>query len=238
MLKRIISEFIHKKPVNEITIEKLVNKEKLYFLYQYRKEDGTFDYDEYRRIQIEGNKSKIGNIWVVEENIKFLSNYIKTLMPKPSFGICHGTRRGKEQEWFSKYLNCKVLGTEISDTALQFPNTIQWDFHEVKPEWIHSLDFIYSNSFDHSYDPEMCLRKWMTCLNKNGICIIEHSRLHGLDGANELDPFGAELYFMPYLIAKWSKGSFFVRELLDAPCKNSAGEALSFIIIQNLNESK
>ena len=26
-------------------------------------------------------------------------------------------------------------------------------FPEVKPEWIGKADFIYSNSFDHSYDP-------------------------------------------------------------------------------------
>ena len=73
------------------------------------------------------------------------------------FGICHGTRRGKEQEWFRKYLGCGVIGTEISDTVEQFPHTIEWDFHETKAEWINSADFIYSNSLDHSYDPKKCL---------------------------------------------------------------------------------
>ncbi|MBK6621188.1 MAG: hypothetical protein IPG32_10020 [Saprospirales bacterium] len=51
-------------------------------------------------------------------------------------------------------MNCEVIGTEISDSASKFSHTIEWDFHEVKPEWIGRADFIYSNSFDHSYDPE------------------------------------------------------------------------------------
>ncbi|MEJ0015745.1 MAG: hypothetical protein WDN25_04115 [Acetobacteraceae bacterium] len=46
-----------------------------------------------------------------------------------------------------------MLGTEISDTATQSSTTIQWDFHEVKPEWLNSVDFIYSVSWDHRYDP-------------------------------------------------------------------------------------
>ena len=36
-----------------------------------------------------------------------------------------------------------MIDTEISETAEQFPNTIQWDFHKVKPEWLSSVDFIY-----------------------------------------------------------------------------------------------
>ena len=105
-----------------------IDKINRFELYEYRKSDGTFDYESYRKTQIAGNKRKIENIWVLEENIEFLSSYIKKNVGDIKFGLCHGTRRGKEQEWFSKYLNCNVIGTEISDTAKYFPNTIQWDF--------------------------------------------------------------------------------------------------------------
>ena len=105
-----------------------------FVLHRYLNSDGSFDYEKYRKIQEDGNKRKINKVWVNEENVAFLSNYIKSLIPSPQFGICHGTRRGKEQEWFRKYLSCEVIGTEISDTAENFPYTIQWDFHEVKPE--------------------------------------------------------------------------------------------------------
>lgn len=203
-----------------------------FVLYTYLKKDGSFDYGKYRRIQEEGNIQKIDNVWVIEENIAFLSDYIKGVIQSPRFGICHGTRRGKEQEWFRKYLGCEVIGTEISDIAGTFPHTIRWDFHETKPEWIDAVDFIYSNSFDHSYDPEKCLNAWMACVRKGGICIIEHSSEHEPRGASELDPFGADIIQMPYLITAWGKGRYGVRQLLDAPAKSDDIRYLRFVVIQ------
>ncbi len=199
-------------------------------LYRYCKPDGSFDYERYREVQILGNKRKIANVWVLEENIAFLANYIQKTQGKVEFGICHGTRRGKEQEWFRKHLGCEVIGTEISDTATDFPHTIQWDFHEVKPEWIDAADFIYSNSFDHSYDPKKCLNAWMSCVKKGGICILEHTSGH--EKATKLDPFGAHITQMPYLILTWGEGRFFVREILTAPAKGDAIHYSHFLIIQ------
>jgi len=136
-------------------------------------------------------------------------------------GICHGTRRGQEQKWFSEKLNADVFGTEISDTACSFPKTLQWDFHEVKEEWLGQFDFIYSNSFDHSYDPQKCLNSWMSCLKSGGLCIIEHSSLHTPKGVTELDPFGVSLEYFPYLVLSWAKGAYFVTDILDAPNHNT-----------------
>lgn len=201
-------------------------------LYQYRKSDGSFDYEKYRQTQVAGNKRKIDNVWVLEENIEFLANYLNNTIGDIEFGLCHGTRRGKEQEWFRKHLNCNVIGTEISDTAEQFPNTIQWDFHEVKPEWIDAVDFIYSNSFDHSYDPQNCLKAWMTCVKKGGVCILEHTSGH--EHATELDPFGADISFMPYLVLTWGEGEFCVREILNAPTKPESLKYIQYLIIERL----
>jgi len=202
-------------------------------LYRYLKADGSFDYERYVKIQIEGNRSKINKIWVLEENIVFLSDYIKKIIGTPKFGICHGTRRGEEQEWFRKYLECEVIGTEISNTAEQFLNTIQWDFHETKPEWIDATDFIYSNSFDHSYDPEKCLNAWMSCIKLDGLCILEHSSAH--TGSGELDPFGADIAQLLFLITIWGKGKFYVRQIIKAPIKPNSVSYLYFIIIQRAN---
>jgi hypothetical protein len=71
-------------------------------LYSYFKQDGSFDYEKYRQVQQEGNRRKLDYIWVKEDNIEFLSRYIKSVIPDSHCGICHGTRRGKEQEWFRK----------------------------------------------------------------------------------------------------------------------------------------
>lgn len=203
-----------------------------YKLHPYLRVDGSFDYELYRRIQSAGNQRKLDQVWVLEENIEFLSNHIKKHLGETRFGLCHGTRRGREQAWFQKYLGCEVVGTEISDTADQFPNTIQWDFHKTKDEWIDSVDFIYSNSFDHSYDPEGCLNAWMGCVRPGGLCILEHSSAHGPGGVNELDPFGAHLAIMPYLVTTLGGGRYGVHELLEAPAKPESVARLTFIVIR------
>ena len=207
---------------------------------KYLKEDGYYlfehdDYAKYKEIQEEGNKRKINYVWVEEENMNFLADTIKEKIGSPIFGICHGTRRGLEQKWLSEKLNCKVIGTEISETAIDFPNTIQWDFHEVKKEWISNVDFIYSNSFDHTYKPKECINSWMSCLKPNGLCILEHSSNHKPSHVRSLDCFISDVKFMPYLICKWSNGKFGVTDIITAPKAINDRHQAYFIIIRNFN---
>ena len=152
-------------------------------------------YNEYKDYQVAANKRKNNWIFVNHECIEMLADYLLDELGEGNikFGICHGCRRGLEQKWFSEELKCHVIGTEISSTASNFPNTIEWDFHNIKGEWINQCDFIYSNSFDHSYDPEYCLDQWMKCLKPNGLCIIEWTQFHDINTANKTDPFGANL---------------------------------------------
>ena len=205
-------------------------EERRYQLYQYS------GYEQYKKIQVACNKEKLtAGQWVVKKNIAFLSEYLKKrIHHKLSFGICHGTRSGVEQKWFREYLpDCRVIGTEISDTAKQFPFTIEWDFHHVKLKWLRSVDFIYSNAFDHSYDPERCFVSWMSCIRPGGICIIEHSSGH--ENITEMDPFGAHIKNMPYLIEQWSNGRYRVHEIIQAPVKSPNLKYLCFIIIKKFN---
>jgi hypothetical protein len=197
-------------------------------VHRYVKPDGSFDYERYRAVQEEGNRKKLGSVFVREEDIRFLADYLLRKLGSVSFGLCHGTRRGMEQAWFRQHTGAEVIGTEISETATQFPPTIQWDFHAVKPDWIGACDFIYSNSFDHSYDPEACLRAWVSCLKPDGICILEHSSLH--EKATFLDTFGAKLAVMPYLICLWGKGDFAVHEVVPAP--QSKGRETHFLMVR------
>ena len=146
------------------------------------------DNEAYRKSQELGNARKIGNVWAREGDIEMLSAWLRENVPGLRFGICHGTRRGKEQEWFRKHLGIDVIGTEIASTANQFPHTIQWDFHDAKDEWINAVDFVYSNSFDHSHSPQQCLDTWMACVRGDGVCIIEWTQGHA-KGGNRFDPF-------------------------------------------------
>lgn len=136
-------------------------------------------YDEYVKAQVNGNLEKFqSHSYVSRSIIEIIVNYINESRLVPSFGLCHGTRRGREQKYFMELFQelgqeVNVLGTEISHTANLFENTIEWDFNNAKPEWIGTTDFIYSNSFDHSFDPRITIDTWMSCLTEDGFCFIE-----------------------------------------------------------------
>ena len=204
-----------------------------FVLNRYLSPDGGFDYARYKAVQTAGNRRKIDQVFATEANIDVLAGYLRRKLGHVDKGLCHGTRRGLEQAWFTQRLpGCEVWGTEISDTAEQFPKTIQWDFHEAKPEWLGAMDFIYSNSLDHAYDPEKALNAWMSCLRPGGLTLLEHSDLHGAAAATELDPFGADLSMMPYLIARWAKGRYALVDLLAAPA--DGGPHTHFLCLQRL----
>ncbi|MBD3170987.1 hypothetical protein GF326_00805 [Candidatus Bathyarchaeota archaeon] len=158
------------------------------------------NFEEYKQVQEEGNIKKLHCVFANEKVIDEISKYIKWRIPNASFGICHGTRRGVEQQLFIEKTSAKVIGTEISSTATQFPNTIQWDFHDIKKEWEGAVDFVYSNALDHSYDPGHALSQWIKCLNNDGLCFIEYTKYSKM--SSKLDPFGANLDEVKHLIEK------------------------------------
>ena len=141
-------------------------------------------YEEYVKVQTAANILKINNVWVNETSIKA----IYKLNPMIGSIICHGTRNGAEQKLFKKYYPAAyVIGTEISTTATQFPDTIEHDFHEVKKDYVDKFDIVYSNSFDHSYDPQKCLETWIGQLTKGGLLCIDVAQ--GVENVSrEMDP--------------------------------------------------
>ena len=132
------------------------------------------------------HKNHTEYVWVEEGELKLLTNHIKNNIKNPSFGLCHGVRNGWEVSKLKELLNINVIGTDISPTANEFENVIQWDFHETNEDW-NNVDFIYSNSFDHSYDPQKCLDVWMDSINrKTGVCYIHwmNSNFRKMDAAD------------------------------------------------------
>ena len=96
-----------------------------------------------------------------------------------------------------------MIGTDISETANDYDNSIVHDFHDEKKEWIENFDFVYSNSLDQSYDPEKALNTWINQVKKDRYVIIEHSDQHGVISSGKMDPFGVEANFFPYLLTEW-----------------------------------
>lgn len=162
------------------------------------------DYETYRAVQTEGNRAKLECQFVNKGHVERLSNHLIDDLGVVRFGICHGTRRGKEQRWFRKLLGhgAEVLGTEISDTATTFPNTVQWDFHDPNPDWEGRADFVYSNSWDHAFDPARAFRTWAGQLRPGGVLLLDHTRDHGPGRTDALDPFGATIEALTELMSR------------------------------------
>lgn len=153
------------------------------------------DYETYKAVQTAGNKAKIRRQFVKESHIKRLCDFLAGHLGTVNFGLCHGTRRGAEQAWFTANLaNAPtVIGTEISDTAAQFPATVQWDFHDINPEWTGKADFVYSNSWDHAFDPQRAFSAWIDALRPGGLLLLDHTKDQSPETTNALDPFGATI---------------------------------------------
>lgn len=133
--------------------------------YEYK------DYNQYKIAQIRANTAKLDKVWAAKETFEQIKNY----HGNAESILCHGARNGKEITFFKEqYSNAKIIGTDISNTANMFENMVEWDFHHVNKDWINSFDIVYTNSFDHCFDPEKALTTWLGQLTENGKIYIEH----------------------------------------------------------------
>jgi len=157
-------------------------------VYRYK------SYAAYKKAQVKANRDKLAKSWVKPYVVDLICERIIGVNPRPAFGLCHGTRRGEEQKLFRTRLGCEVLGTEIADTAEKFSYTIEWDFHQVKDEWLRACDFVYSNSLDHAKNPARALSAWVSCLKPDGLLVIEWVDKLGRGRSKQAtatDPFSA-----------------------------------------------
>ena len=145
------------------------------------------------------------------------------------FGLCHGSRNGFEQQVFRELIPADVIGTDISETADQYPNSVVWDFHDENPEWVGKCDFVYTNSLDQSWKPKDAVRTWIDQLKIGGVLIIEHTEGHGPQSAGKMDPFGARPKYMPYLLAKWL-GSRVTLEITESTKSNYGNHVWLFAL--------
>ena len=184
----------------------IVQKKKLldYYLHKYD------SYEQYKEAQIKLNKKKLNLVWADEKTLKKVADIIKEAISEQNeeknkiFGICHGARNGFEQKFLkSEIPNSDIIGTDISETVLEFEDSVHWDFHDEKKEWLEKFDFVYSNSLDQSWKPKLALSSWLNQIKLNGIIILEHSIYHSPEHADEGDPFGVRPTVMPYILTDW-----------------------------------
>ena len=171
-----------------------------FYIHEYK------SYEEYKDIQIFYNKKKIKSVFADKKTLKRVFNILNREFPKNKKikGICHGTRNGFEQNLLNSFDDkLEVFGTDISETANNYKNSIQFDFNKNKKSWISNFDFIYSNSLDQSCMPKTALKTWLSQLKPKGILILEHTEDHGPTSAGEMDPFGVKPTVLPYVLTMW-----------------------------------
>ena len=225
-------------------LKNIINKFFLIFGYRISKVNITGElvkihkyknYAEYKETQVFYNKKKLNHVWADEKSLSLICEFIKkNIIKKDITGLCHGSRNGFEQEFFNNYIkNSKVIGTDISETAAKFKNSVVWDFHKVNESWINNFDFIYTNSLDQSFDPKLALTTWVEQINNGGYIIVEHTDQHGVGASGKMDPFGVEANFFPYLLIDWFGHSISI-EIIRSIKINKSSAPVWFFIIKKL----
>lgn len=186
-------------------------------IYQHHYAGG---YAEYRATQIKYNKQKLSHVWADKTT---LSRVVDDLRAHGlgETGICHGARNGFEVTWLREQLGGDIIGTDISETATEFPHLYVWDFHDDNSDWLGQFDFVYTNSLDQAMDPARALNAWANQITPRGRIYIEHTMAHSATSAGAMDPFGAHPMAMPYLFFIWGKDNFRLTDILEVEAKDN-----------------
>jgi hypothetical protein len=209
----------------------LVNKSADFFVLSLRSESPTLylqnhvEDHEYVKIQKEGNRRKLKtNSDFVEGDWDMKLGGVaidigKRFLQSECRGLCMGARNGAEVRWFNSRLltyfqRVSVVGTDIAESALQFPDMIVHDFHDSIPNELTELDFVYSNSLDQSREPSLALSRWIAALKPTGALYVHMSRSHGKQGLSLLDPFACEPELFPYVVLNWLNGVAYVEQII------------------------
>ena len=158
----------------------------------------TFEsYEEYKRVQVSANTLKFSQVYAEDPELKRIAAHFLTHNCNEGLGLCHGVRNGYEVRKFRSLMPAlNIIGTDISPTAEKIANCIVWDMHELKPEWVGAVNFMYSNSWDHAYDPNLLFARWSECLAPDGRLYLSYTDLHSERGVSEntkIDVVGCSL---------------------------------------------
>jgi len=137
----------------------------------------TYDsYDHYVEQQTLANTNKIDWTWISRRAHGYFCKHYRKFRKDPATILCHGSRNGTEVRWFGEqFPDAECLGTDISYTATDFPNQVQWDMQKENPDWIAKWDLIYTNSLDHVIDFIGTLNVICNQLSDDGLFILDYT---------------------------------------------------------------
>ena len=139
-------------------------------VYRYR------DYEHYVEQQTLANVNKLNWVWATRDMTSTFAKHYRKFRKDPATILCHGSRNGMEVRWFGEeFPEALVLGTDISHTATDFPNQVQWDMQKENPNWIGKWDMVYTNSLDHVTDFHGTLQTIYDQLTILGLFILDYT---------------------------------------------------------------
>ena len=171
------------------------------------------NYKEYIDNQITATNKKFKKTWVADETIFEISKYITEHIPGYKSGICHGVRNGYEVQKFEELLSCTVVGTDLYEKAKDIKNVFVWDFNKENKDFINSFDFVYSNSFDHSFYQEETLKIWSKQIKSKGVLFLEWSDGHDYSDSIDMSVDCFLANFNEYI--EILKNDFIIMDILD-----------------------
>ncbi len=138
------------------------------------------NYDEYLRSQKRTVRRRGSGPFFCDMEITRIANWIRQNATTPQYGICHGARAGLECDEFRHHFPLlEIFGTDLfpfSGSSAKIKGkseVIEWDFMKQNPEWVGTFDFVYTNSLDHTLDPNKALSLWIDQLKKDGHLFVQ-----------------------------------------------------------------
>lgn len=127
----------------------------------------------------------------------------------PVAGVTHGSRNAVETILFQHFLHKLVFGTDISSSADFFAPLLRHDMNNPFPSALGggSLGFVYSNSWDHTNNPQLMLANWISSLNPDLGCMILEKQASSGSRVSISDPFAANDQELIDLVAYVSEQS-------------------------------
>ena len=154
-------------------------------------------YEAYVAAQIAANQLKFHHVFAEDPELRAIADYVRRHQPDARTGLCHGVRNGYEVHRLRTCIpDVDIRGTDIAPSIASVPHCLHWDMHELKPEWRGAVDVIYSNSWDHTYDPPLLFACWSDCLSPTGRAYLSYTAWHGeawISRASGADVFGCSL---------------------------------------------
>ncbi|NEO82915.1 MAG: hypothetical protein F6J87_01445 [Spirulina sp. SIO3F2] len=149
--------------------------------------DPKFTYEKYVDSESRTNFAKFDRTSFSNEEIRFISSHflssrkVDKIFNENFLGLCQGVRNGAEVRIFRKKISSNIIGTDISPSILAVTNGVLMDFHDCPKLWSGRVNFLYSNSWDHSYNLEKCLFHWNSLLAADGYIYLQHTPNHYAD---------------------------------------------------------